>query len=374
LHISWLVLSISGFQIGSSNVKLYDGQYFADDDDIVLVSFNYRLGVFGFSGLPGISQNPGLQDQRLAIEWVRDNIARFGGDPSRITLFGCVYCSQTLNQLTSYSQSAGAASIDIYQFAYQNDPIAQAFIQESGTAQAFGNPWPDDHIDPWYNMSATLGCGDSSTPLQTSVDCVCTKPFQQILNVTRIADPLKAVLGVFGPTVDDTIVFSDYTERGLAGNFFQGPLLIGNNFYEAGIFKLLAKAGGANVSDAAWLLFNQAIFQCPTAVAAAYRYAKHVPIWRYLYFGAYENLALTDNPPSGAYHTEEIPVIFESITDFDTVPSYPAEVKESHYLNAAWAQFAKNPKKGLSSNASFQFPRYDPFGKKPDLHKNQTDN
>jgi carboxylesterase type B len=56
-----------------------------------LICISYRLGIFGFPGLPGvddIEQNPGLLDQRAAVEWVRDNIAAFGGDPKRITIFG----------------------------------------------------------------------------------------------------------------------------------------------------------------------------------------------------------------------------------------------------------------------------------------------
>lgn len=62
------------------------------------MSVNYRLGIFGFPGSPASDTNLGLLDQRLALEWTRDNIARFGGDPSRITLFG---------------QSAGGASVDL---------------------------------------------------------------------------------------------------------------------------------------------------------------------------------------------------------------------------------------------------------------------
>ena len=49
---------------------------------------SYRVNIFGFPGLPGMDQNLGLLDQRLAIEWTRDNIAAFGGDPNRITIFG----------------------------------------------------------------------------------------------------------------------------------------------------------------------------------------------------------------------------------------------------------------------------------------------
>jgi cholinesterase len=81
-----------GFQDGSTNSAFYNGRVFADKQDVVLVSMNYRTNVFGFPGLPGAdaAQNPGLMDQRLAIEWVRDNIEAFGGDKERITIFGYV--------------------------------------------------------------------------------------------------------------------------------------------------------------------------------------------------------------------------------------------------------------------------------------------
>ena len=61
---------------------------------------SYRLNIFGFPGLPGessIEQNAGLLDQRMALEWVRDNIELFGGDPKKITIFG--YVKVTSNPL-----------------------------------------------------------------------------------------------------------------------------------------------------------------------------------------------------------------------------------------------------------------------------------
>ena len=48
---------------------------------------SYRLGIFGFAGAPGVEKNAALRDHRAAVEWVRDNIAGFGGDPSRIVIF-----------------------------------------------------------------------------------------------------------------------------------------------------------------------------------------------------------------------------------------------------------------------------------------------
>lgn len=75
------------FRNGSGAVTIYDGTSFARDG-VVCVSINYRLGVEGFANLPGVPLNRGLRDQIFALEWVRDNIAAFGGDPDRITVFG----------------------------------------------------------------------------------------------------------------------------------------------------------------------------------------------------------------------------------------------------------------------------------------------
>ncbi|WP_433230418.1 carboxylesterase/lipase family protein [Actinomadura formosensis] len=75
------------FRNGSGAVPLYSGHAFARDG-VVCVTINYRLGVEGFANLPGAPLNRGLLDQIAALEWVRDNIAGFGGDPGRVTVFG----------------------------------------------------------------------------------------------------------------------------------------------------------------------------------------------------------------------------------------------------------------------------------------------
>ena len=95
-------------------------------DDVIVVTFNYRTNIFGQRNAPqfnapGQAQNFGLLDIAAAIEWVHANIAEFGGDPGRITLFG---------------QSAGSVAIDAYVYAQAaagNAPLIQGIIMESGT-------------------------------------------------------------------------------------------------------------------------------------------------------------------------------------------------------------------------------------------------
>jgi para-nitrobenzyl esterase len=92
-----------GFSSGSGGEAWYDGELLSRRGDMVVVTLNYRLGALGYLHLPGRPVNLGLLDQILALRWVRQNIARFGGDPDRVTLAG---------------QSAGALSA----LAMQRDP------------------------------------------------------------------------------------------------------------------------------------------------------------------------------------------------------------------------------------------------------------
>ncbi|MFJ4619975.1 carboxylesterase/lipase family protein [Streptomyces sp. NPDC088812] len=84
------------YKIGHSGSPGYDAQHLARAGDLVVVTLNYRVGIEGFARIDGAPANRGLLDQVAALEWVRDNIAAFGGDPGRVTVFG---------------ESAGAGSV-----------------------------------------------------------------------------------------------------------------------------------------------------------------------------------------------------------------------------------------------------------------------
>jgi para-nitrobenzyl esterase len=77
-----------GYVIGTSGLPEYDGVRLAREGGVVVVTFNYRVGIEGFAQIQGAPANRGLLDQVAALTWVRDNIEAFGGDPDRVTVFG----------------------------------------------------------------------------------------------------------------------------------------------------------------------------------------------------------------------------------------------------------------------------------------------
>ena len=114
---------IHGGAYTSGSGALYDGTNLAVTGDIVVVSVNYRLGVFGFVDLAAVTDaaipsNLGLRDQIAALEWVRDNIAAFGGDPERVTVAG---------------ESAGSVSVSLLLTAPSTRGLFRSAIMQSGS-------------------------------------------------------------------------------------------------------------------------------------------------------------------------------------------------------------------------------------------------
>jgi cholinesterase len=294
---------------------------------------SYRLSVLGFPGNPNGTNNLGFLDQRLAVEWVRDNIENFGGDPSRITLFG---------------QSAGAASVDAYSYAWASDPIAAGFIPESGTVFSWGLPNSKAiAAKAWYNVTATLGCGNASSDAATVLSCMQKQNYTAILNAVPSYSGTSSILGAFGPTVDETVVFSNYSQRTPA----KVPMLVGNNNYEGGLFRTEFALEGLFFPDAFWTDFNLQEFTCPAGIRANASVSAGNPTWRYRYFGVFPDLAISSE--AGTWHAAELPILF------DTVPASPgptqAEISVANYMRGAWAAFAKDPKNGLSN---YGWPTY----------------
>ncbi|HEY5978804.1 MAG TPA: carboxylesterase family protein [Microlunatus sp.] len=95
------------YVIGMSGLPEYDGGRLARDGGVVVVTFNYRVGIEGFAQLEGAPSNRGLLDQVAALEWVRDNIRAFGGDPDRVTVFGQSAGGGSVAALLAMDRAAG---------------------------------------------------------------------------------------------------------------------------------------------------------------------------------------------------------------------------------------------------------------------------
>ncbi|KAL2075539.1 hypothetical protein VTL71DRAFT_482 [Oculimacula yallundae] len=316
-----------GFSSGSSSVPGYNGANIAGQEDVVVVSFNYRLSILGFPGNPNSTANLALLDQRLAVEWVRDNIEKFGGDPSRITLFG---------------QSAGAASIDFYSYAWTKDPIVAGLIPESGNVIGWGLPNSKGlAATAWFNVTTTLGCGTASSDSATVLECMRGKNYSDILGAIPPTTGTAGILGYFGPTVDGEVVFANYSSRTPA----KVPMLIGNNNYEGGLFRTQFALNGLFYPDNFWDAFNLQAFTCPTGIRANLSTAAGIPTWRYRYMGVFPNLAVSDD--AGTYHVAEVPMLFN--TAQNSPAASPEQVSIGNYMRGAWAAFAKDPQKGLTN-------------------------
>lgn len=304
------------------------------------MTFNYRFSIFGFG-----KDNEGLNDGRQALEWVRDNIKAFGGDPEQITLGG---------------HSAGAFLADYLSFAYHDDPIAKAYILQSGTATTLPATDPSVRDRGFRNVSRALGCDNEDNELA----CMQRKDLHEVAKAaTKQRYPTGSLKVVFGPTVDNKTVFSpsEYARRGSAGTFGKGPVLLGNADYEQGFYKLQYYALlGLQLSEKFLYTLIQRIATCPAAQAAGWR-SQTDPTWRYRYFGEYPSLTLYgpnangSSPGSGAYHGSELTLVWGTYEPLTLVPGN-AELKAmSKYMMNAWGAFIRDPHHGLEA---FGWPKY----------------
>lgn len=116
------------FTIGGSSLPTYDARLLAGEQRVVVVSPNYRLGALGWlSGLPGVTPNCGLLDQLLALAWVREHIASFGGDPDNVTILGESAGAGSVLHLLASPRSAGL----VHKAIAQSPGAAQTLSAES---------------------------------------------------------------------------------------------------------------------------------------------------------------------------------------------------------------------------------------------------
>ncbi|KAK4203395.1 putative lipase [Triangularia verruculosa] len=330
------------FTIGNTNTPFYNGAHLASAKDIIVVTVNYRLNIFGFPGAPSLpSQNLGLRDQRLAVEWVRDNIAAFGGDPSKITLGG---------------QSSGGVSVDYWAYAYPDDPIAHGLIAHSGTAFSFPQNTKSIQAANWNTVVNTVNCSSSSD----TIACMRNVPWQDLLSAASGIRPAKSnsvLRGIpaFWPTPDGDIVFSsvEYMSLTAAGKFARIPILLGNTDDENGYYQVPAYAQGVVPTDEQVRAFLLESFTCPVLYQAKARRGHGVASYVYRYFADWENTRLY--PTSGAYHGVDMHMIFGASEEVSGLPASEGQKELMRMMRKAWVAFADDPVDGLGRVGSPRF-------------------
>lgn len=156
------------------------------EEGVVVVSINYRLGPLGFMtfGNDVVSGNMGLKDQNMAIQWTRDNIANFGGDPDKITLFG---------------QSAGGMSVHAQVLSPYNAGLLAGAISQSGTMlhKFLADKGPREERSAVL-AAQTLDCPET---LDSSLlECLQTKPVKEL--ITKLINPFAEPTFQWYPVVD----------------------------------------------------------------------------------------------------------------------------------------------------------------------------
>ncbi|KAM9452560.1 acetylcholinesterase-like isoform 9-T10 [Salvelinus alpinus] len=225
-----------GFTTGTASLDLYDGQFLSQSEGVVVVSMNYRLGPLGFLSLPeseGVRGNAGMLDQRLALYWVANNIAAFGGDPSKVTLFG---------------ESAGSASVGLHLLSPGSHGLFNRAILQSGSPNT---PWAVTTQQQAWNRSLSLGrlLGCPLAPLAVLEQCLQKAHPEDIIKQQYNVLSLPTLLALpFTPSVDQNFL-PDMPEVLLrTGHFLKTEVLIGLN-QDEGTYFLVYGAPGYDITS-----------------------------------------------------------------------------------------------------------------------------
>ncbi|MGC1459148.1 MAG: carboxylesterase family protein [Steroidobacteraceae bacterium] len=344
-----------GFVGGMTSIPAYDGTHLAQQG-VVLVSVAYRLGVFGFLAHPGLSHetggasgNYGLLDQIAGLKWVKANIAAFGGDPSRVTIFG---------------ESAGGLSVSMLAASPRARGLFHGVISESGGS--FG--------PPRYSNEG----GETVPPLKVAE--ASGKAFLDKLGAHDIkaaralpAEVIQKALGPglqggFWPVFDGRVLPGDQYKLYSAGHFNDTNVLIGTNSDEGSLFVTRTVTPAAfeeQVRQGYGARANVILAASPhTTAAEATRAARnlardstfawHTWAWAllqsekgkgkaYLYYFDHR----TPRTPNGSGHGSEIGYVFRNLGGAGSGPAGiqgPPTAEDaaiSDLLSGYWVNFAK---------------------------------
>ena len=345
-----------GYTLGSGSWPLYDGTNLARKGDVVVVTVNHRLGIFGYLQLAHLDPaekaagNAGTLDLVAALEWVRDNIARFGGDPGNVTIFG---------------ESGGGAKVcSMLALPAARDLFHRGVVQ-SGAMQFLATP--DEAAARTAKVLGELGLSDDG-----GADVVAglraasaeTLLAAQLASTGASRAPLG---GGFGPVLDGEVLTQHPGKAVQGGQAPDVPLMVGTTFDEATLFlagepalrdpSLMSDADldrrarmfgdraetlltayrasrpEATPIDLLLAMQTDAVMRMPSIrLAERKREGGDAPVWMYLFTWA--------AGPMRSAHGFEIPFVFDNIHDPVIHPSESRQ-RLADQMAGAWLAFAR---------------------------------
>ena len=336
-----------GFVEGSASLPLYDGAHLAKQG-VVLVSLNYRTGVFGFLAHRGLALespehsagNYGILDVLEALRWIKANAAAFGGDPDRVTVFG---------------ESAGASMLDLLLVSPMSKGLVQQAILESPGA-----------MRPLSTLAEAEAIADVVGP---DIAALRAMSAEQVLAMNgKIVPPVRRLTTprALGPIRDGWVVPRTDTDAFATGQMLHVPLIVGGNSDEGRAFvkdwpintvaeaKTYAAQNFGNSAEAMLSLygldrdgaikpglayaFGDTQFNYGVRGLARGMAAVEPKVWRYVFTHAPGGETV---PPT---HSEEIDYVFGNLGASRWVPRAPMNAADRNLSDAmvgAWVRFAQ---------------------------------
>ena len=343
-----------GFTAGTPAEQLYHGEWLASKG-VVVVSVGYRLGVFGFLAHPGlsvesdhhVSGNYGLLDMIAGLQWVQKNVAAFGGDPGRVTIFG---------------ESAGAIAVSQLCVSPLAKGLFHAAISQSGGS--FGPVRAGG--GPGENMQGLRTAETDGAAWAKSIGAANPAELRKI-PAEKLLAAAQRQRGIAWPITDGSIIPDDQYKLYVTGRYHDVPVLIGYNSDEGATFgapasqdayvasvreryaafadKLLAAYPGGETPAAkktardltrdtafGWHTWAWARLQQTTGKSKVFLY----------YFDEHPEFP-ADSPRAGfgSPHASELPYVFRQLREHNRPPATPKDEAMSDLLRTYWTNFAK---------------------------------
>jgi len=368
-----------GFWGGTTTLDLYDLRTIVSEEKIIAVGIQYRVGSLGFLHLdtedaPG---NAGMFDQLMAMQWVKDNIAQFGGNPNNITLMG---------------GSAGAASVGLHLLSpLSRDLFSQAIMQSASATVPWGVITKEESLERGLRLAELMDCPHHKENITSTIDCLRKANATDLVYKEWDGITMGLTIAVFSPIIDGSfliekpevslkkkefkkanILMGANKDEGMFFIFYYLPdiflkeedVLVNRDDFKRSINELNIHANplqqkAIEFEYTNWINPEDSIknreqvdrftgdwqFTCPV-VDFAHRYAETGNNVHMYYFS--HRASVSPWPTwSGALHGDEVPFVFG-------IPLNPSkdykedEVTLSKEIMAYWANFAKTGNPNLS--------------------------